>query len=100
MYWPPESGNIDPSSAKATQPNNEITAPSTHTRRKRTGWGNGPAISFAVRKIEDPMIPLTSSRTESSRLRPRTRVGRVSAALDGSSSAGVDREIGAVTADE
>src|SRR5215467_10828674 len=75
MYCPPESGNIEPSSAKAKQAQSEISAPSTQTSRKSTGCGKGVAMSFAVRKIEDPMIPLTSSSTESSRPRPRTRVG-------------------------
>ena len=32
-------------------------------------------MSFAVRKIEDPMTPLTSNRTESSSESPRTRLG-------------------------
>src|SRR3974390_535723 len=75
MYWPPESGNIDPNSAKAKQAHSEINAPRTHTSRNRTGCGRGPAISFAVRKIDEPIIPLTSSNTESSRLSPRTSVG-------------------------
>src|SRR5271169_641735 len=75
MYWPPDSGNIDPSSAKATQPKSETTPPITHTSRNSMGCGKGPAMSLAVRKIEEPMMPLTSSRTESSRLSPRTRVG-------------------------
>ena len=42
------------------------------------GCGSGPAISLAVRKIEDPMMPLTSSKTESSSDRPRTRLGAAS----------------------
>src|ERR1700679_3076515 len=75
MYCPPESGNIDPNSAKATQAHSEMTPPRIQTRKKRRGLGNGPAISFAVRKIEDPMMPLTSSSTESSRLNPRTSLG-------------------------
>src|SRR5436305_15060811 len=75
MYWPPESGNIEPNSAKAKQAHNEIRAPSTQTSRKSTGCGNGVAMSLAVRKMEDPIMPLTSNRTESSRLRPRTSVG-------------------------
>ena len=66
---------MDPSSAKATQPNSEITPPITHTSKNSMGCGKGPAISFAVRKIEEPMMPLTNSRTESSRLSPRTSVG-------------------------
>jgi hypothetical protein len=32
-------------------------------------------MSFAVRKMDDPMIPLTSSSTESSKPSPRTSVG-------------------------
>ena len=75
MYCPPESGNIDPSSANAKQAQSEISAPSTHTSRNNTGCGSGPAISFAVRKIDEPMMPLTSSNTESSSPSPRTRVG-------------------------
>src|SRR5882672_4305441 len=75
MYCPPESGNIDPSSAKAAQAHSEIAPPRIQTRKNQNGWGNGPAMSLAVRKIEEPMMPLTSSRTESSRLSPRTRLG-------------------------
>src|SRR6202042_2135852 len=75
MYCPPESGNIDPSSANATQAHSEITPPRIQTRKNNFGFGKGPAISLAVRKIEDPIMPLTSSRTESSKLSPRTRLG-------------------------
>src|SRR5678816_3216482 len=75
MYCPPESGNIDPNYANAAHANKEITAPAIHTPKNKTGFGNGPAISFAVRKIEDPMTPLTSSRTESRSESPRTRLG-------------------------
>src|SRR5437879_13662677 len=75
MYCPPESGNIEPSSAKAKHAQSEIRAPRIHTRRNRTGCGSGVAISFAVRKIDDPIMPLTSRSTESSRLRPRISVG-------------------------
>src|SRR6266478_2620759 len=75
MYCPPESGNIEPSSAKATQAHSEITPPSTQTSRNSRGCGSGPAISFAVRKIEDPIMPPASSSTESRRDRPRTRLG-------------------------
>src|SRR5205823_11404583 len=39
------------------------------------GCGKGVAMSLAVRKIEEPMIPLTSSRTESSNDRPRISDG-------------------------
>ena len=52
--------------------------PSTHTRKNSIGLGRGPAISLAVRKMEEPMMPLTSSSTESSRVRPRIRVGLLS----------------------
>src|SRR6202162_2020998 len=82
MYCPPESGNIEPNSANAKQAQSEISAPNTHTSRNSTGCGNGPAISFAVRKIDDPMMPLTSSSTESSRPSPRTSVGFESGAFD------------------
>src|SRR6202521_2152775 len=75
MYCPPQSGNIEPNSANAKQAQSEISAPNTHTRRNSPGCGNGPAISFAVRKIDDPITPLTSSSTESSRPSPRTSVG-------------------------
>src|ERR1700731_4440244 len=75
MYCPPESGNMEPSSAKATQAHSEITPPSTHTKKNNVGFGKGPAISLAVRKIEEPMMPLTSSSTESRRVSPRTRLG-------------------------
>src|SRR5437879_3647400 len=75
MYWLPESGNIDPSSAKAAQAHSEIAPPRIQTRKNQNGCGNGPAMSLAVRKIEEPMIPLTSSNTESSKLSPRTRLG-------------------------
>src|ERR1700739_2779034 len=75
MYCPPESGNIDPNSANAKQAQREIRAPSTQTKTKSTGCGSGVAISFAVRKIDDPMIPLTSKSTESSRPSPRISEG-------------------------
>ena len=45
--------------------NSEITPPRTQTSKNKPGCGSGPAMSFAVRKIEEPMMPLTSSRTES-----------------------------------
>src|SRR5208283_2634265 len=35
-------------------------------------------MSLAVRKIDEPIIPPTSSSTESSSVRPRTRVGSAS----------------------
>src|SRR5579871_2455711 len=92
MYWPPESGNIDPSSAKAKQAHSETSPPKTHTSRNSAGCGRGVAISFAVKKIDEPITPLTSSRTESSKPSPRTRVGlAVSDAWGGN---------GASTADE
>ena len=75
MYCPPESGNIEPNSANAKHAQSEMSAPNTQTSRNRTGCGSGLAISFAVRKIDDPMIPLTSSNTESSSPSPRTSVG-------------------------
>src|SRR5215471_19441092 len=75
MYCPPESGNIEPNSAKATHAHRGMAPPKTQTRKYQTGCGSGPAISFAVRKIDEPMIPLTRSKTESSRLSPRTRPG-------------------------
>src|SRR6266576_5224938 len=75
MYCPPESGNIEPSSAKAVQAHREIAPPKIQTRKNQNGCGKGPAMSFAVRKIDEPMMPLTSSSTESSRLSPRTRLG-------------------------
>src|SRR5580704_18683813 len=75
MYCPPESGNIEPSSAKATQAHREITPPSAQTSRNSNGWGSGPAISLAVRKIEDPIMPPASNNTESRRDSPRTRLG-------------------------
>src|SRR5258708_31756889 len=64
---------MEPSSAKAKQAQSEMTPPITQTRRNQTGCGSGPAMSLAVRKIEEPMMPLTSSRTESSSESPRTR---------------------------
>src|SRR5271166_4171014 len=91
MYWPPESGNMEPNSANAKQAQSEISAPSTHTSRKSVGCGRDPAMSFAVRKIDEPMIPLTSSNTESSSPRPRTSVGFESDAAEpdsGASAAG------------
>src|SRR6202034_3155568 len=75
MYCPPESGNIEPNSANAKHAQSEISAPNTHTKRNNAGCGTGPAISFAVRKIADPMTPLTSSSTESSSPSPRTNEG-------------------------
>src|ERR1700722_9460264 len=82
MYCPPESGNIEPNSAKAQQAQSEMSAPNTHTSRNSIGCGSGPAISFAVKKIDDPMTPLTSSSTESSRPSPRTSVGFESAGFE------------------
>src|SRR5580700_1017379 len=75
MYWPPESGNMEPSSAKATHAQSEMAPPRIQTRKNKWVLGRGPAMSLAVRKMEEPMMPLTSSSTESSRLRPRTRLG-------------------------
>src|SRR5579862_422355 len=77
-YCPPESGNIDPSSANAKAAHIEITAPKIQTRKNSAGCGSGPAISFAVKNIEEPMIPPASNRIESSRDSPRTRLGFVS----------------------
>src|SRR5579862_6257982 len=96
MYCPPESGNIDPNSAKAKHAQSEISAPSTHTKRNKTGCGRGVAISFAVRKIEDPMTPLTSKRTESSKPSPRTREGLESFVSDGGASDAVKRGEGSI----
>ena len=62
-------------SANATAADIEITAPTTHTRKNSAGCGRGPAMSFAVRKIDDPIIPPASRRIESSRESPRTRPG-------------------------
>ena len=42
------------------------------------GCGSGAAMSLAVRKIEDPMMPLTKSKIESRSESPRTRVGAAS----------------------
>src|SRR5690349_7094752 len=70
---------MDPISAKAAQAKSEITAPNIHTRKNNAGWGSAPAMSLAVKKMDEPMMPLTSSRTESSSERPRTRVGLLSA---------------------
>src|ERR1700693_3174911 len=75
MYCPPESGNIEPSSAKANAAHIEINAPITHTSKNSAGCGSGPAMSFAVRKIEEPIIPPANNRTESSSDRPRIRLG-------------------------
>jgi hypothetical protein len=66
---------MEPSSAKATQAQREIAPPRIHTRKNNFGFGNGPAISFAVKKMEEPITPLTSSNTESSKVSPRTRLG-------------------------
>src|SRR2546423_2430807 len=75
MYCPPESGNIEPSSANAAHAHSEIAPRRIQTRKNQNGCGNGPAMSLAVRKIEEPMMPLTSSNTESSKFKPRTRLG-------------------------
>src|ERR1700681_720216 len=72
---------MEPSSAKATQAHREITPPRTQTRRNNNGCGRGLAMSFAVRKIEEPIMPPASSNTESSNDRPRTRVGVASEGL-------------------
>ncbi|HEY6185167.1 MAG TPA: hypothetical protein VIW67_23205, partial [Terriglobales bacterium] len=74
--------NIDPSSANAAQANKEITAPNTHTSKNISGFGNGPAMSLAVRKIEEPIMPLANSKTESSSESPRISVGFVSGAVE------------------
>src|SRR5215470_5823554 len=87
MYCPPESGNIDPSSAKAKAAHIEISAPNIQTRKNRAGWGRGPAISFAVRKIDEPIMPPASNSTESSKESPRTRLGLESVTEFGDSDA-------------
>src|SRR5581483_1770900 len=66
---------MEPSSANAAQPAKEMAAPNSHTSRNQKGCGSTPAMSFAVRKMDDPMMPLTSRSTESSRLRSRNREG-------------------------
>ena len=66
----------------------EMPAPRTQTSRNSMGCGSGPAISFAVRKIEEPMMPPHSSRTESSRLSPRTRLGDSDFAVEGGETEG------------
>src|SRR5271155_801465 len=88
-YCPPESGNIVPSSAKAKQAHMEINPPSTHTKRKSDGCGSGPAISFAVRKMDEPITPPPNNKTESSSVRPRTSVGRPSMVKAGGDATGV-----------
>src|SRR4029077_8682875 len=82
MYCPPESGNIEPSSAKAKAAHIEINAPMTQTKKNNAGCGKGPAMSFAVRKIDEPMMPPASSRTESRSDSPRTRPGEESVAAE------------------
>src|SRR5947209_7031615 len=52
-----------------------MAPPSTQTSRNQKGWGRGPAISLAVRKMDEPMMPLARSRTESKRLSPRISDG-------------------------
>src|SRR5437764_150702 len=96
MYCPPESGNIDPNSAKAKQAHNEIKAPKTQTSRNRTGCGSGPAMSLAVKNMEDPMMPLTSSSTESRRPSPRTSVGFFSEDLNSSAESNGNTGMGSI----
>ena len=45
-------------------------------------------MSFAVRKIDEPMMPPTSNSTESSRLSPRTRLGDSDFVVDGDETEG------------
>src|SRR5580700_4357407 len=46
-------------------------------------------MSFAVRKIDEPMMPLARSSTESSNVRPRTSVGLASDFADGGDTTGI-----------
>src|SRR5687768_6359867 len=74
-----------PSSAKAKHASSEINAPATQTSRNSQGVGALVAIWPAVRNIPEPMIPPTSSSTESVSESPRTRV-----AFSGCAGAGWD----------
>src|SRR2546426_1043985 len=60
-----------PSSAKAKEASMVTTRPATQTPRKSAVEPVLAAISFAVRKIPEPMMPLASNRMESSRDNPR-----------------------------
>src|SRR5437762_2602904 len=61
-----------PISAKAKQASMVITPPMAHMERNNNGERVFPAISLAVRKIPEPMIPLARSRMESSKESSRT----------------------------
>src|SRR5260370_15322869 len=61
-----------PISAKAKQAGKVINIPMTQMERNNTGVRVFDATSAAVRKMPDPMIPLASSRIESSSESPRT----------------------------
>ncbi len=74
MYCPPASGNIAPISAKAKQASMVMTMPTTQIPRKSSGERVLTAMSFAVRKIPEPMIPPASSRMESVSESPRISV--------------------------
>src|ERR1700726_2649076 len=71
-YWPPASGNMPPNSAHAS-PASSVTAPATtHSRSAKRGSGTACSTSAGVMKMEAPMVPLTTSMTESNRVRRRT----------------------------
>ena len=53
-------------------------------------------MSFAVKKIDEPMIPLTSRSTESSSPNPRTRVGLPSGVFAGLLSTAVKTGVGSI----
>src|SRR5262245_8346657 len=61
-----------PNSAKAKQASSVMPTPTTHTVRNSHGRRVLMAISLAVRKIPEPMIPPASRRMESVRESPRT----------------------------
>src|SRR4029077_4345196 len=73
MYWPPESGNIAPSSAYANAPKNEMTPAITQTARIIMGDGSSRAIVPGTMKIPTPMVVPITIQVASSRFSSRGR---------------------------
>ena len=64
-YWPPASGNIPPSSAQASPPRSVMPPATTHNNSAKRGSGTARSTSAGVRKIEAPMVPVTTNIAES-----------------------------------
>src|SRR6185312_13500344 len=61
-----------PNSAKAKHASSVMPMPTTHTVRNSQGCRVLMAMSFAVRKMPEPMMPPASNRMESESESPRT----------------------------